>query len=70
MAAIVKLPSGRWRAQVRRKRKYLPKPSFAKGRGGWGPVNERNIGRGVRRIRPTSKAQHPGKNGVLRSGNV
>ncbi len=57
MAAIVKLPSGSWRAQVRRKGKYLTGTFLRKKDAEeWGLEIERNIDRGVLPNSPDPKS--------------
>jgi hypothetical protein len=57
MAAIVKLPSGSWRAQVRRKGKYL-NGNFLRKKDAeeWGLEIERNIDRSVLPNSPDPKS--------------
>ncbi len=57
MAAIVKLPSGSWRAQVRRKGKYVTATFLRrKDADEWALATERNIDRGVLPNSPDPKS--------------
>lgn len=57
MAAIVKLPSGSWRAQVRRKGKYVTATFLRrKDADEWSLATERNIDRGVLPNSPDPKS--------------